>query len=105
MTARKLRDISCQSMGVCQKRFCAEITCLDERSGRTRKSAFRGRENKAHMTLSRVINIADLRQLARSRLPKVVFDYLDGGAEDEITQRSNCLKFQEVTLKPRQAIS
>ena len=31
----------------------------------------------------RVVNIADLRKLARARLPDAVFDYLDGGAEDE----------------------
>ena len=38
----------------------------------------------------RVINIHDLRHLAQRRLPKVVFDYLDGGAESEVTLRENC---------------
>jgi len=33
----------------------------------------------------RVVNVQDFRSLARRRLPKVVFDYLDGGAEDEIS--------------------
>ena len=33
----------------------------------------------------RVVNIADLRRLARRRLPRAVFGYLDGGAEDEVS--------------------
>jgi len=37
-----------------------------------------------------VVNIADLRKLAKRRLPKAVFDYLDGGADDEVTLRENC---------------
>jgi L-lactate dehydrogenase (cytochrome) len=51
-----------------------------------------------------VINIADLRQLARRRLPPVVFDYLDGGADDEITLRENCRAFEDITFRPRQAV-
>jgi len=35
----------------------------------------------------RVVNIEDLRRLAKRRLPAAVFDYLDGGAEGEITLR------------------
>jgi isopentenyl diphosphate isomerase/L-lactate dehydrogenase-like FMN-dependent dehydrogenase len=53
---------------------------------------------------SRVININDLRSMARRRLPKVVFDYLDGGAESEITLQENCRAFSSVTFRPRQAI-
>jgi hypothetical protein len=37
----------------------------------------------------RVVNINDLRGLAKRRLPKAVFDYLDGGAEGEITLGEN----------------
>jgi isopentenyl diphosphate isomerase/L-lactate dehydrogenase-like FMN-dependent dehydrogenase len=55
--------------------------------------------------LSRVVNIEDLRGLARRRLPNVVFDYLDGGAEDEVTLRDNCNAFQRVKFKPRHAVS
>ena len=36
---------------------------------------------------SRAINIDDLRALAKRRLPRMVFDYIDGGSEDEITLR------------------
>ncbi len=53
----------------------------------------------------RVINIADLRQLARRRLPKVVFDYLDGGADDEVTLRENCRAFDDIIFRPRNAVA
>jgi len=52
----------------------------------------------------RVINIEDLRRSAKHRLPRVVFDYIDGGAEDERTLRANCRAFEEVTFRPRCAI-
>ncbi|MFI5093902.1 MAG: alpha-hydroxy acid oxidase [Candidatus Acidiferrales bacterium] len=52
-----------------------------------------------------VINIHDLRHLAQRRLPKVVFDYLDGGAESEVTLRENCRIFDDVTFRPRQAVA
>jgi isopentenyl diphosphate isomerase/L-lactate dehydrogenase-like FMN-dependent dehydrogenase len=52
----------------------------------------------------RVINVEDLRPLARRRLPRVVFDYLDGGAEGEVTLRQNCRAFEEVTFRPRHAV-
>ena len=54
---------------------------------------------------SRVVNIADLRLLARRRLPRVVFDYLDGGADGEFTLRENCNAFEEVTFRPRHAVA
>ena len=54
---------------------------------------------------SRVINIHDLRQVAQRRLPPVVFDYLDGGAEGEVTLRENCRVFEDVTFRPRQAVA
>src|SRR4249920_2265226 len=53
----------------------------------------------------RVINIHDLRRLAKRRLPQVVFDYLDGGAEGEVTLRENCRVFEDVTFRPRQAVA
>jgi L-lactate dehydrogenase (cytochrome) len=56
------------------------------------------------MRLSRVVNIADLRRMARRRLPPVVFDYIDGGAEDEITLRANERAFADVTFRPRQCV-
>jgi L-lactate dehydrogenase (cytochrome) len=53
----------------------------------------------------RVVNIADLRKLAQRRLPRAVFDYLDGGAEDEVTLRENVAAFQEVQFRPRNAVA
>ena len=53
----------------------------------------------------RVINIHDLRRLAKRRLPRVVFDYLDGGAEDEFTLRENCRVFEQLTFRPRYAVA
>lgn len=53
---------------------------------------------------SRIVSIEDFRPAARRRLPKVVFDYLDGGAEGEVTLRENRRAFEEVTLRPRQAV-
>jgi isopentenyl diphosphate isomerase/L-lactate dehydrogenase-like FMN-dependent dehydrogenase len=52
-----------------------------------------------------VVNIEDLRRLARRRLPKMLFDYLDGGAEGEVTLRENCRVFEDVIFRPRQAVS
>src|SRR5437867_12883456 len=48
-----------------------------------------------------VVNIEDLRLLARRRLPRAVFDYLDGGAEGELTPSEHVRVFSEVTLRPR----
>jgi isopentenyl diphosphate isomerase/L-lactate dehydrogenase-like FMN-dependent dehydrogenase len=53
----------------------------------------------------RVLNIEDLRRVAKRRLPRVVFDYIDGGAEDERTLRANCRAFEEVTFRPRCAVA
>ena len=53
----------------------------------------------------RVVSIEDLRQLARRRLPALVFDYIDGGAEGEVTLRDNCRAFEQVTFRPRQCVA
>jgi isopentenyl diphosphate isomerase/L-lactate dehydrogenase-like FMN-dependent dehydrogenase len=53
----------------------------------------------------RVINIEDLRRAAKRRLPRVVFDYIDGGAEAEQTLRANSRAFETVTLRPRCAVA
>jgi L-lactate dehydrogenase (cytochrome) len=53
----------------------------------------------------RVLNIEDLRRKAKRRLPRVVFDYIDGGAENESTLRANCRAFEAVTLRPRCAVA
>jgi L-lactate dehydrogenase (cytochrome) len=57
--------------------------------------------------LKRAFNIADLRKLARAHVPRMVFDYIDGGAEDEVTLRNNCDRFRDyqLTWKALQDIS
>ena len=54
---------------------------------------------------SAVVNIYDLRRLAQRRIPRSVFDYLDGGAEDERTLRENTRAFEELIFRPRTAIA
>jgi L-lactate dehydrogenase (cytochrome) len=54
---------------------------------------------------SRMVNIGDLRAFAQRRVPKAVFDYIDGGAEEEITLRENCRAFQDIVFRPRQAVA
>ncbi|MFZ0864357.1 MAG: alpha-hydroxy acid oxidase [Candidatus Sulfotelmatobacter sp.] len=54
---------------------------------------------------SRVVNIEDLRALAQRRVPKSVFDYLDGGAEAELTLTENCRAFRDVLFRPRSAVA
>ena len=52
----------------------------------------------------RVLNVGDLRRLARARLPNAVFDYMDGGAEDEVTLTENVRAFGEYRFRPRHAV-
>jgi L-lactate dehydrogenase (cytochrome) len=50
------------------------------------------------------VNINDLRLMAKRRLPRMVFDYIDGGAEREWTLRENCRAFEDVLFRPRSAV-
>jgi L-lactate dehydrogenase (cytochrome) len=52
-----------------------------------------------------IVNIADLRAAAKKRLPRVVFDYIDGGADAEWTMRENARVFDDVMLRPRSAVA
>lgn len=54
---------------------------------------------------SEVVNISDLRRLAQRRAPKPVFDYLDGGADAEITLGENTRAFRDILFRPRQAVA
>ena len=51
--------------------------------------------------LEQALSIEDLRRLARRRLPRLVFEFIDGGAEDEVTLRRNRLDFERLELLPR----
>jgi len=52
------------------------------------------------MRLSSCHNFHDFRRLAQRRLPSPIFNYIDGGADDEATLRRNTLAFDTVDLVP-----
>src|SRR5215213_7379454 len=51
--------------------------------------------------LATAASVDDLRRIARRRLPRGVFDYIDGGAEDERTLRNNSEAFARIEFRPR----
>ncbi len=53
------------------------------------------------MHLTDAVNIEDLRVAAKRRLPRAIFDFFDGGAEDETTLRDNRAAFERVRLLPK----
>ncbi|HKD60920.1 MAG TPA: alpha-hydroxy-acid oxidizing protein, partial [Terracidiphilus sp.] len=52
-----------------------------------------------------MLNISDLRQIAERRIPRVVFDYLDGGADAEITLGEACRVYDRVMFRPQGAVT
>jgi L-lactate dehydrogenase (cytochrome) len=53
----------------------------------------------------RAINIEDLRRQAKRRLPRVIFDYIDGASGAEITSRENCRAFEATRFRARNAVA
>ena len=51
--------------------------------------------------LRRAADVSDLRRLSRRRLPRGVFDYIDGGAEDELSMGRNVEAFRRLEFAPR----
>ena len=51
--------------------------------------------------LAQAVSVADYRKIARRRLPRGVFDYIDGGAEDEHTLAANTGAYTRRTFRPR----
>ena len=51
------------------------------------------------------VNIADLRLAAKKRLPRVIFDYIDGAADAEVTLRENSRAFEDIAFRPRSAVA
>lgn len=47
------------------------------------------------------INIDDLKRMARRRLPKIMFDFIEGGVEDEVGLRTNANAFRDLRMVPR----
>jgi (S)-mandelate dehydrogenase len=56
------------------------------------------------MGIARTINIEDIRLLAKRRLPRITFDFADGGVEDETALARNRDAFQRYRLVPRYLI-
>lgn len=56
---------------------------------------------RARHRVARAVTVADLRAAARRRLPRMVFDFVDGGAEDEITRDDNEAAFRRLRFRPR----
>jgi len=52
-----------------------------------------------------LINIDDARSRAKRKLPRVAFDFIDGGSDDEVTLRENRRAFEQVELRPRQLMN
>src|SRR3990170_907564 len=52
-------------------------------------------------TSTKPVNLDDYERLAREKLPGPAFDFIAGGAEDELTLRENRLAFQRLQLRPR----
>jgi isopentenyl diphosphate isomerase/L-lactate dehydrogenase-like FMN-dependent dehydrogenase len=57
------------------------------------------------MSAATAISIADLRALARRRIPRFAFDYIDGGAEDEVALAGNTAAFDALRLVPRAGVN
>ncbi len=55
--------------------------------------------------VERAVIIEDLRRIAKRRLPQMVFDYIDGGAEREWTLQENSRAYQDVMFRPRSAVA
>ena len=63
-----------------------------------RRRAFRGSD------FSRALNIGDLREIARRAVPNFIFEYVEGGAEDEATLRRNRTALEALLLQPQTLI-
>jgi L-lactate dehydrogenase (cytochrome) len=54
--------------------------------------------------LAKVLNYEDARRFAKRTLPRAVFDYVDGGSEDEVTMRRNTEGFHDLRFRPRMGV-
>lgn len=63
------------------------------------------RSERRRVAFPRVLNISDLRQIAERRIPRVVFDYLDGGADAEVTLGEACQVYNRVLFRPQGAVA
>jgi L-lactate dehydrogenase (cytochrome) len=57
--------------------------------------------NQRMSRVDRIHSVDDARRLARRVVPRALFDYVDGGAEDEVTLGANTRAFSEIAFRPR----
>ena len=57
------------------------------------------------MNIDRAVNVEDVHQLARKRLPKFAFDFIEGGVEDEQGLTRNRAAFDKYALLPRYLVN
>ncbi len=60
--------------------------------------------DKILMSYRDAFNIEDLRRIAKRRIPRIAWDYLDGGAEDDVTLKRNRAVFESIRLRPHTLI-
>ena len=65
------------------------------------RAAGGGRLAADTMRLESAPGVEDVRLLAKKRLPRLAFDFIDGGAEGEVTLRANRQAFDDLTFRPR----
>ncbi len=56
------------------------------------------------MSIKKAVNINDLKKLTKKRLPKIAYDFLENGAEDELCYNRNLASFSDYKLLPRYLI-
>ena len=54
---------------------------------------------------AKIVNVPDARRLARRSIPRPLFDYIDGGADGEVTMAENEQVFTSVTFRPRMGVN
>src|SRR4051794_15933950 len=80
----------------CDKRLPETSLCSSKSRPGLKASRYRA--------MKKLVNVADFRASAKARLPKMVFDYLEGGAEDEIGLRHNQDAFRKIKFQPRRLV-
>lgn len=51
--------------------------------------------------MDRIVTVPDMREASRRRIPRPVFDFVEGGAFEEITLRANTADFERIRFRPR----
>jgi len=64
----------------------------------------RARAGEDWRRVPELLCVEDYRRLARRRLPRLAFDFIDGGADGEVTLRHNLAAFERLTLRPRHLV-